>query len=205
MSTDRSSSLEVIAPSFMSGMASAIVSISAIGIILMPFLYLGEYVEQYRQAIRLYSGTLLQSYERIAGQLNSSELVANLVIFCTWAVVGFAVYYLVLFILSLFIDVMRFAHLLGFKNTDKKTLIVQSFEQLLIRTLGLICLASFLWFALEVIAPVVPTLVAAALSSSPIMGALYLFAAAVFIGMTVHIIVVLLRVIFLRVRLVSNI
>ena len=171
----------------------------------MPFLYLGEYVEQYRQAIRLYSGTLLQSYERIAGQLNSSELVANLVIFCTWAVVGFAVYYLVLFILSLFIDVMRFAHLLGFKNTDKKTLIVQSFEQLLIRTLGLICLASFLWFALEVIAPVVPTLVAAALSSSPIMGALYLFAAAVFIGMTVHIIVVLLRVIFLRVRLVSNI
>ena len=203
MSSERSTLLDVLAPSFMSGTVSTLVSTTVISIIVTPFLYLGDYVEQYREAVRLYSGTLLRTYMRIAEQLNSSELVANLVIFCTWAVIGFAVYYLVLALLSLFIDVMTFAHLLGFKNTDKKTFIVQSFEQLAIRTFGLVCLALFLWFAFEVLAPVVPTLVAAALSSSPILGALYFLSAAIFVGVAVHVVIVLLRVIFLRVRLIS--
>ncbi len=203
MSVERSSSLEILAPSFLSGTVSVIFSVTVISVILMPFLYLGEYIEQYREAIRLYTGSLWQTYERIAHQLNSSELVANIVIFCTWAVIGFAAYYLILLLLSLFIDVMTFAHLLGFKNTDKKTFIAQSFEQLAIRTFGLICLALFVWFAFEILAPVIPTLVAAALSSSPILAALYFLAAAVFLSAAVHVVAVLLRVIFLRVRLIS--
>lgn len=204
MSTERASSLEILAPSFMSGSIAVIFSSTVMAVILIPFVYLGEYLEQYREAIHLYSGTLLETYMRISERLNSSELVANIVVFCGWAVVGFAVYYLVFSLLSLFIDVMTFAQLLGFKNSDKKTLIVQAFEQFAVRTFGIASLALFLWFSFEILAPVVPTLVAAAMSSSPFLGALYILSAAVFLSAALHVVVVLLRVIFLRVRLIPR-
>lgn len=187
----------------MSGLASLIFSTAIIVAILTPFLEVGTYLEQYRRVITMYSGNLQDTYWRISEQLNSSELVANIVIFCTWAVVGFAVYYLVLALLSVFIDVLTFAHLLGFKNSDKKSIILQACEQLAVRTAGLAALALFMLFAFKVLVPVVPTLLAASLSSPPLWGAVYMLAAGVFLVVGLHIPIVLLRVIFLRVRLIS--
>lgn len=202
MSVRRSNVLIILAPSFLSGLASVIFSVSVIAAVLTPFLYLGSYLEQYRQAISIYSGNLQETYGRISEQLNSSEVVANIVVFCAWAVVGFAVYYLVLSFLSFFINVVTFTQLLGFKNSDKKSIIIQAFEQLLVRTAGLAALALFLLFAFQVLVPVVPTLLAAALSSPPVLGAVYVLAAAVFLIAGLHVVVVLLRVIFLRIRLI---
>lgn len=196
--------LKVLAPSFLSGLVSAIFAVSVIAVVLTPFLYEGSgYFAQYGEAIRVYEGTWQEIYSKISSQLNSSELVANVVIFCTWAAVGFAVYFLILSLLSWFIDTVTFANLLGFKNSDKKTIIIQAFEQFALRTFGLICLVLFLVFAFQVLMPAVLVLLAASISSTPVFGALYIIAAVVFLTAAFHVVVVLLRTIFLRVRLIS--
>lgn len=199
----RSSFLNVLAPSFLSGFVSVLLSIAVIGVVLTPILFKGSYLEQYGEAVKDNPGDWYATYVQITNELNSSEAIANIAVFCAWAVVGFAMYYLVVSILSLFVNVVSFAHLLGFKNTDKKTLVAEASVHLLIRTLGIIGLALFLIVTLQLLVPAILTIIAAAFSSSLIIGALYILAAGVFIWAILHIIVVFIRIIFLRVRLIS--
>lgn len=203
MSEQRSYILRLIAPSYFSGFVSVLLSVSVIAVVLTPFLYKGSYLERYGEVVRLYPGGWGDTYAKIGSQLNTNELVGNIVIFCAWAIVGLAVYSLILAFLSLFINAVTFANLLGFKNTDKKTLIMQTFEKLAVRIFGVVCLALFLVFVFQYLVPLVLTLVAAAFSSPPLIGSLYVLAAGVFLSAALHVVVVLLRTIFLRVRVVS--
>ena len=195
--------LRLVSPSFLSGTVSLLLAVGIVIAVLSPFLYKGSYLEQYGEAVRSYPGTFMQNYETIATQLNSSETVGNISIFFSWAIVGFTLYYLGLLIISLFINITTFSNILGYKNTDKKSFIRWAFERLAIRvasSFGLIAWASFGFYA---VVPVVLTLIAAAYSSSIFMGGVYIIASLVFLAVSFHVSVILLRLVFLRPRIIS--
>jgi hypothetical protein len=194
--------LKILAPSFSSTTISLLGAVSVVVFVLTPFFYRGSYLEQYGEALVKARGGLNESYTVISQEINSSELVGNIVIFCVWAVVGLAIYYLVLSLLSLVFDVMRFASLLGYGSRDNKSIIMEAGERLALRVLGIVGLGVFTVFALQIAAPAILTLIAASFSSSYVLGALYLIASVLFLTAIVHIVVVLLRVIFLRTRLI---
>lgn len=194
--------LKIIAPSFLSGFVSLVSAVGVIAWVLIPFFYVGSYLERYGEVLVKARGGIVDLYAFITNELNSSDLIGNITIFCVWAIVGLAVYYLVVALLSLVIDLIRFADILGYENSDKKSIVTEASERFMLRTVGIVCLGVFAAVVFQLIVPVILTLIAASFSSPPLMAAMYLIASVVFTMAVVHIIVVLLRVIFLRTRLI---
>jgi hypothetical protein len=194
--------LKILAPSISSGTIAVTLAVSVVVTVLTPYFYKGSYLEQYGEILVKTRGEMNETYAMISRELNSSELVGNIVIFCLWAIMGFAVYYLLLSLLSLVIDVMRFASLLGYGSSNNKSIVMEAGERLALRVLGIVSLGVFLVVVFLVALPAILTLIAASFSSSYVLGAVYLTASVLFLAAIVHIVVVLLRVIFLRTRLI---
>jgi hypothetical protein len=204
MSVSRPVALTVLAPSFLSLFVSLIAAVALIAWVLLPFFYRGSYMERYGEVLISARGDrdIFGVYAIISSELNSSDLVGNIAVFCVWAIAGLAIYYLIVSLLSLVMDLVRFAQILGYENSDKKSIVIEAVERLTLRTLGVVGFGMFVAITLQLIVPAILTLVAASFSSLSVMAAVYLIASVVFTMAVLHIVVVLLRVIFLRTRLI---
>lgn len=197
--------LRIIAPSFLSGLMALLAAAAVIFTVLTPFFYKGSYLEQYGELLQRSKGGPRDIYAFLTRELNSNELVGNIVIFCVWAIVGFALYYLVLSLLSLIVDIVRFANLLGYEKSEKRTIIIEASERLITRIFGVVGLAAFVIVSLEILIPGILTVIAASFSSPLLFSVLYIIASVLFLATIFHVVVVLLRVIFLRTRLIFRI
>lgn len=196
--------LYIISPTFFSGLVASAVSFALVLYVLVPFLYAGSYFEQYINIARNSETSVSSAYSSLSTQLNSSEIVADIVIFSVWAAVGLTIYYTVLALLSLVINLSRLTDLLGYDGDSDKSIAMQFAERLLIRIAGIAGLVIFLWFVLDILAPLCLALIAASFATNIVFGALYIVSATVFLVCSVHVITVLLRIILLRTRLIFS-
>lgn len=195
--------MQLLAPSFLSGLIALVGAGLAVATVLTPYMYRGSYMERYAETLRAYDSGWGDTYRQIGDQLNSSEVVANASVFLLWALFGFAFYYLGLSVLSWFINLTTLMRQLGYRHTDKKSLVVLVAERLAVRAAGLLGLALFLGVTFNIFVPAILTVIAAAFSSPWYLGAFYVMAGIVFLAGIIHIVVVLLRIVFLKIRLIS--
>lgn len=202
MNTARDRFLYFVAPSFMSGLVTGLIAVIITVTVLTPYLYRGSYLEQYGEVLRRYPGGWTDTFRSISNQLNSNELVANISLFCAWAVVGLAVYYLFLMFLSMMSAVLNFRSLLEIRGANRREIIIGATERLAVRVGGLIGLALFAHVSFAFLVPVILTLIAASFTAPWVWGVLYIGAAVAFLLAALHVAVLLLRLIFLRPRVI---
>ena len=155
-----------------------------------------------------YFGTLhnelpiVEQYEVVGNEINSSDLGGNIAIFSFWAIVGLMVYYLVYYFFISERNLAEFLSLLSKRGADKTLLLEYAFAKVGIRVGATILLLIGLVTFLRVVLPYSLVTLNITANTSTIARLPEIIATAVMLLAAVHVVIILLRCMLLRQRII---
>jgi len=193
----------LISPSWLSGFLSLLASLGIVTFSIVSAHYQGSNAKL--QFLK-YNAAGHGSTQSIAQTLDRNVFISNLPLLLFWCLVGFVVYMFAANVVSAVQQAAEFRQELDhYANLNRRQMIRYALEKLAIRLAVLV-----LWvpYILMFFGRIVPYVIASALASSPQVaspsGLSYAILAIVVGFVTIHVHVVLLRLLALRPRLLSN-
>jgi hypothetical protein len=194
----------LLSPSWLSGLLTAIASLGLVAFSIISSHYNGSNAQL--QFLKFNAGRSHDSTRAIGHTLDKNAIISNLPLMLFWCIVGFIVY---MFANNVMVAIQQAAEfrqeLDHYANLNRRQLIVHAIEKLGIRLMVLIIWVPYILVFFHVI---VPYIIALSLAASPALaspsGISYFILASVVMFVSVHIHVVMLRLLALRPRLLSN-
>jgi len=141
------------------------------------------------------------AFEQLSDKLNSNPAMADVSVFFIWAIVGFLVYCLISFIWQLVSKELRFFEELASPKAHRRLLIREALLTLLVRLGATVALLSLAGFMRDFILPEFLTLTYSVLSLPPLQAALSFSAGIALLLLSLHMFVILVRILLLRTRI----
>lgn len=141
------------------------------------------------------------AFEQLSEKLNSNPALADISVFFIWAIVGFLVYCLISFVWQLVSKELRFFEELASPKAHRRLLIKEALLTLLVRVGATVALLSLAGLMRDFILPEFLTLTYSVLSLPPLEAALSFAAGIALLLLSLHVFVILMRILLLRTRI----
>lgn len=192
--------IRILTPSWYGGLLALILTTVIVGYMVVPSLYAGSQFYQYFSSSDYADAKLTRDFQSVNIAVNTSSFSGDAAIFVIWSLVGLALYYIVLSLLRVGTNTVTFFEILEYFKRDREAIEREALIKLSVRLCGLLSLFVLYRFMMSYVLPYALIFSAKALESSPLLATGYVVAIAGSILLTIHIGVVLLRVILLRPR-----
>lgn len=193
--------LRLLQPSWYGGLFTVIFSIITIATIFIPLFYEGSWADIYFDTAKRNNTGFFSDYSRLSTTIESSDFAGDVAVFVVWALAGLALYYVLLSIAGAASGTLRFLQLISYFKTDRNRIGTEALIRLVIRLTAIVSIYGLYTFFVSNIVSYVVFFTHKALFVSPYIGLLYVTLACVLLILSVHALVVLVRIMLLKYRI----
>lgn len=195
--------LRLLQPSWYGGLLTLLFSIAVVATLVVPSFYKGSLADIYFETASSQSG-IFTDYDRLSQGIESSNAVGNAAVFVAWALVGLAVYYVVLSLVKAASDSIHFIQLVEYFKVGRRRIVAETLIRLLVRLGAIAGLYIVYKLSIGTLIPYILYFTHKALYVSVLQATLYLVFAFLLLALTVHALIVLVRLLLLRYRIIKN-
>ncbi len=192
---------KLLQPSFMGSLISIATALAIVGTTMYTIVSRTDVFNYYFPDLAGKDIAFYDNYQRVSDAINSNDLVGNGVIFIIWAIIGLALYYIIIGIIVATTDARQFLDHLSYVHTNKVIEWHDALIGLLLRVIAMISLIGFIDLFMTHFLPYCLSLVKNALVETGYVSILDTLQAVVIIALSIHIVVILVRLFLLRVRI----
>lgn len=191
-------------PSFLSVSVTTVASLAVVAVLLVPSLYKNSEFAQYFNLTELQKTSTYDDYQLISDRLNNSEVAADSSVFIIWMIIGLLSYTVVASIAKLIASGVRFVQDVEYFKADRERIAREAIVHLIIRLVAAVGLYCFYLLLVPYVAAYVLAFARAALGGSLLEGVWYIVLMSLIVAASIHVVVILLRLVLLRVRVFFN-
>jgi hypothetical protein len=193
--------LRLLQPSWYGGLFTIIGSIITIATIFIPLFYEGSWADVYFDTAKRNNTGFFSDFSRLSTAIESSDFAGDMAVFVVWALVGLALYYVLLSIAGAASGTFQFLQLITYFKADRNRLGTEAVIRLVIRLTAIVSIYGLYTFFVSDILSYVVIFTRKALFVSPYIGLLYIAFACILLIVSVHTLVILVRIMLLKYRI----
>ncbi|HEX8390099.1 MAG TPA: hypothetical protein VF597_01630 [Candidatus Saccharimonadales bacterium] len=196
--------LQVLTPSWYGGLFTALVSAGAVAAAVVPKLYAGSWVAIYLNTDQFDASVNQTNFDEISRAVNTSNFVADASIFVLWAITGLALFFVVSSIARSLHNTFVVVELFDFFRRDRKAIEREAIAHTALRLVALLGIYGLYQIAIHYILPYC-LMAGQVAASEPLPQQLgYLVLLFFVIALTLHLFLILVRLVMLRPRLFQS-
>ncbi|HRJ06054.1 MAG TPA: hypothetical protein PK096_00595 [Candidatus Saccharibacteria bacterium] len=203
-SSNKKQIAELLAPSISSAIVALVGAALAVAFLLLPQLFNNDHVSQYFEFARENQNGLLQRYDEVNVALNSSEVAANLAVFMIWGLAGLVGYALVSSMGRGIRNFIQFEQTVEYFERDRRAIIREALIHTTVRLVAVGLIVCLYFLGMYVILPVAFVATQAAFNAPVLLGTISIFGAFLLTLLSIHVLVLLVRLLLLRTRVFFN-
>lgn len=196
--------LRILQPSWYGGLFTVLFGIVTVAAFFIPLFYEGSGADRYFDSAKLQNTELYYDFNRLSVAVESSDFAGDVAVFVFWALVGLALYYILLSVVGVASNTIRFIQLVEYFKADRKRLEAEALVRLLLRLTAIFGLYLAYDLFISTALPYLIYVTHKALLVTPLLGFLYLLSACLIWILIVHGLVILVRLMLLKYRILRS-
>lgn len=184
----------------MSGTVSSVMAISVLAALTFPHVLSMYGIDEYVSYVREQPGDLMMRYSEAGEALNSSELAADASVFVVWGITGLIGYALIASIIRAIRNIAAFERDIKYFQAYRAGIIREALVHVFVRLLAASLILGVYFIATTIIIPAITAAVQTALVGGVAVGIGLYLASLLAVMASLHVVVILTRLIVLRTR-----
>jgi len=195
---------KLLQPSWLSGLVDVVFSVVLVAGTLISASYSSSSLRYLIELEKQKAQQNYAPYTPLPDRFSGSQLISNIPLLIFWMGVGLLAYWFVSALLVAVRDATELREELDYVHANRRALVRQAGERLVIRIIVLIVWVLYIAFTLHVLLPYILALTTAAKSAALLPGAGFCVLAVGLAGLTLHVHLIAIRLLWLRARLVTD-